>query len=161
MFTHSLIVIASFILIALGLVGTFLPFIPSVPLAWLAILLFAYSTAFAKISLTVVLIFLGVTVFTVILDFLAPIIGAKKFNATKNGVIGSSVGLILGIMFLGPIGIIIGPFAGAFIGEIIGGRNYQDALRSAKGALIGFLAGSLIKIIAILVIAGFLIAAVI
>ncbi len=146
-------------MLLLGLLGIFLPILPSITLAWLGFLLFAYATAFAAITLKLVLVFLGLTVLVMILDVVAPMIGAKKYRASKYGIAGSFFGLILGIMFLGPIGILLGPFAGAFLGEYLGGRKPEEAVQSAKGTIIGFLAGSLVKIALVLVMLGFLIAA--
>lgn len=157
--TTILLIILSFVLIAVGLVGVFLPFLPGAIIAWLGMFLFAYVTEFSAISLTTVLIFLGLTVVTVILDMVAPLLGAKKYKASKFGVIGCFAGLLFGLMLLGPIGIIIGPFVGAFLGEYWGGRKPEDAVQSAKGTVIGFMAGSLVKLVVVLVMLGFLIVA--
>ena len=64
---------------------------------------------------------------------------------------------MVGLFTLGPLGIVIGPLAGAFLGELIAGKPQTDAIKSAWGAFVGFLAGTLIKLVAILVMAGFLI----
>ncbi len=154
-----ILIISSFVLVLLGLLGIFLPILPSVTIAWLGFLLFAYATAFTSITLKLVLIFLGLTVLVMILDVIAPMIGAKKYRASKYGIAGSFLGLLLGIMFLGPVGILLGPFAGAFFGEYLSGRKSEEAIQSAKGTLIGFLAGSLVKLALILVMLGFLISA--
>lgn len=158
MLTITLIIL-SFVLVFIGLLGVVVPLVPSVTVAWLGMLLFAYATEFSAITLLVVLIFLGLTVLTIILDMVAPLLGAKKYKASKFGVIGSFLGLLLGIILLGPLGIVIGPLVGAFLGELLGGRKPEEAKQSAIGTFIGFLAGSLIKLVLILVLLGFLIAA--
>lgn len=142
---------------SLGLLGVILPFLPAVPLAWLGILIFAISTNFEKISLVAVLVFLGLMVLTFVLDFVAPMIGAKKYKASKQGILGAFLGSVFGIFFFGFLGIIIGPFVGAALGELVAKRDSEYALKSAFGAFVGFLFGSLIKIILILIMAGFLI----
>jgi len=88
------------------------------------------------------LIAIGVTV----LDYIVPIWGTKKYGATKYGTWGSMIGLVLGL-FIPPVGIIIGPFIGALVGELIYGRRTNEALRSGYGALIGFLLGTGLKLI--------------
>ena len=56
-------------------------------------------------------------------------------------------GTILGLFFM-PWGIIIGPFLGAVIGELIGGnKDLAHALRAGIGCLIGFLVGTLLKVV--------------
>jgi len=145
------------LLVAVGIIGVFIPFVPGVPLAWLGLLLYAFATHFATISKTVLLIFLLVVALTSIVDFVAPLIGARRYHASRYGIIGSSLGLMVGLFTLGPLGIVIGPLAGAFLGELIAGKPQTDAIKSAWGAFVGFLAGTLIKLVAILVMAGFLI----
>ncbi|MDP3729195.1 MAG: DUF456 domain-containing protein [bacterium] len=153
-----------FITIAFGLVvsgafGVILPLLPGVPIAWLGMLLFAYATEFTFITAKIIFIFLGLTLLTFALDALAPLLGAKKFQASKYGLIGSVVGLLVGIMFLGPIGFIAGPFIGAFAGELFRGADPNDALKSARGVAIGFIVGSALKLALIMVMLGFLIMA--
>lgn len=144
-------------LMAIGIVGVFVPFVPGVPLAWLGLLLYAFATHFTAISKTVLLIFLAVVALTSIIDIVAPMIGARRYHASRYGIIGSSLGLMVGLFTSGPLGIIIGPLAGAFLGELMAGKSQYDAAKSAWGAFIGFLAGTLIKLLAILLMGGFLI----
>ena len=154
-----LLIIFSFLLVLGGALGVILPLLPGVPMAWLGMMIFAYATNFAAITWKILLIFLGFVLLTIAVDIVAPMIGAKKYNASRSGMIGSFLGLILGVMMLGPIGIIVGPFAGTFLGELYEGRESEEALRSAKGTAIGFLAGSAIKLALVTVMLGFLIAA--
>ena len=151
--------ILSFLLIIVGLMGVILPFLPGVPLAWLGVFIYAYFTDFTAITLTTILIFLGLSAFTFVVDWVAPLIGAKKYNASRHGIIGASLGFLFGVLVLGPLGIIVGPLAGAFIGEMIAGKDTDKSLYSAWGVFIGFLAGSLLKIIIILIMLGFFVAA--
>jgi uncharacterized protein YqgC (DUF456 family) len=157
---EALTVIGSFVLVGLGFLGTFLPILPGVPLAWLGILLYAYFTGFAKITLTTVLILFGLVLFAMLVDFVAPIIGAKKYNASKQGIAGAALGFLAGLVFLGPLGIVVGPLGGAFLGEILSGKNEKTAIHSAFGTFMGFLASSLIKTAIVFIFLGFLITAV-
>lgn len=159
MIGEIVLVLVAFTLFGVGFLGMFLPFIPGVPLAWLGFFIYAYAHQFEPISLTTVLVFLGLTLLTLVTDVVAPLIGAKRYHASKFGVAGSSLGLIFGLLTLGPLGIIAGPFLGAFIGEIAAGRRAAEAAHSAVGTFVGFLAGSLIKLIVILVMLGFFIVA--
>ena len=89
----------------------------------------------------------GIVVIILILDYLIPVWGTKKFGGTKYGVWGCTLGFILAF-WLGPWGVIIGPFIGAFIGEMIANQDSRQAFRAATGSFVGFLFGSLIKIVA-------------
>ena len=82
----------------------------------------------------------------VILDYVAPAIGAKKFGASKPGIWGSIIGMIVGIFFIPPWGMIVGAFAGALIGELSAGKTSKKAFRAGWGILIGNVFGIGLKL---------------
>ena len=86
-----------------------------------------------------------------LMAFLKEKLGTKKFGGSKSGMWGAGIGLVLGIFFLPPLGIIIGPFAGAVVGEAITGKNTSDSFRAGLGSFLGFLAGVGIKLAASIV----------
>ena len=141
-----------------GLVGVILPMLPGVPLAWTGLFVYALATGFERISVAVVVVFFVLMVLTLTLDFAAPMLGAKKYRASKASIIGAFLGFVVGIFLLGVWGIILGPILGAFLGELVTGRRPRQALGSALGAFLGFVAGALFKTVLILVMAGFFIA---
>lgn len=140
-----LIVLLSLFLMGIGLVGIFLPFLPGVPLAWIGLFIYAAFTSFTQISLTAIFVFLGLAAFTIIVDIVAPLLGAKKYNATKYGFFGASLGLLFGFWIFGPFGILLGPLVGALFGEMWAGKNAEKSLNTAFGVLVGLLAGMAIK----------------
>ena len=80
------------ILMVVGLIGVVLPGLPGVPLAWLGLFIYALGTGFDRISIITTVVFFIVMLFTLSLDFLAPILGAKKYKASKYGLIGAFLG---------------------------------------------------------------------
>ncbi len=80
------------------------------------------------------------------MDYIASLVGARKLGATWRGVAGALIGGILGL-FLGPWGILIGPFIGALTFEMMGGRQFEEASKAGFGALLGIVAGTLGKFI--------------
>ena len=160
MIGEVLLIILSFSLILLGAIGVIFPFLPGVVLGWPGILSFGFVNNSFFIDAKMISIFLGFTLLTLILDLAVPAIGAKKYDASRYGIAGSFLGLLFGVSLFGPFGIVIGPFVGALAGEMIKGRDPEEAMQSAKGTLIGFLAGSAIKLSLILVMLGFLIFAI-
>ena len=140
-----LLIFLSGFFILLGIVGSFLPIIPGPLTSWLGIFILSItqSVFIDKISLVVsFIIAMGIFV----LDYFVPVLGAKKFGGGRGSIIGSSVGLICGILFIGPFGIFLGPFFGAFIGElVVNSDNKKGALKAAIGSLIGFLSGVFLK----------------
>lgn len=133
-----------FIFVLLGIIGSFLPVLPGPITGWIGLLLLHQSSKIAQdtsfLSITFVI---ALAVF--LLDYIIPALGTKKFGGSKYGVIGSSAGLLVGLIFLGPFGIIIGPFIGAFTGEVINKTPKKEALKAAFGSLIGFLSGVFLK----------------
>ncbi|MEB3345193.1 DUF456 domain-containing protein [Aquimarina gracilis] len=131
----------------LGIIGSFLPVLPGPFTSWIGLLILHLTNAVPQ-NWTFLGITLAISIVVWVLDYIVPALGTKKFGGTKYGMIGSSLGLIVGILFLGPFGIIIGPFAGAFIGEFIrDSSETSKALKAAFGSFIGFLAGTFIKFI--------------
>ncbi|NNC94325.1 MAG: DUF456 domain-containing protein [Chitinophagales bacterium] len=153
-----LIIIIGFLLLILGLVGCFLPVIPGPPLSFAAILLLHF-TGYANDGegySPSILIVLGILAIGIlIIDMLIPIYGAKRTGSTRAGIVGSSIGIIAGLIFAGATGgisIIAGPFIGAVVGEMVSGRASKDALRAGIGTFLGFLAGTLSKVIVSVII---------
>ena len=145
------------LLMLVGLVGVFAPILPGIPLAWLGLFIYAIGTGFERISVTTIIVFAAITALILLLDFLAPILGAKKFQASKYGVLGAFIGLIVGVIFFNVWGIIIGPFLGAFLFEFLAKRQAKGAFKAAMGTFIGYIVGALVKVIFICVMAGFFI----
>ena len=153
-----LLAILCSVLILVGLIGVFAPILPGIPLAWLGLFIYAIGTGFERISILTIVVFFILMVIIMVLDFFAPMLGAKKYKASKYGIIGAFIGLIVGILIFGFWGIILGPFIGAFVVELIARRRIKGALKSAFGTFVGFIVSALIKVIFILIISGFFIA---
>ncbi len=91
-----------------------------------------------------------------VLDYVIPSVGTKKLGGSKYGVWGSTIGIIVGLFF-GPLGIILGPAVGAFIGELIYQKQADVALKAALGSFVGFLAGTILKFGVTIIILGMVI----
>jgi uncharacterized protein YqgC (DUF456 family) len=161
MLSNALLVILVFFLFSIATAGVFLPILPGVMLAWFALLIYSFMTDFAVMGMATIAWLFVLALLTVIIDFLAPVIGAQRFNASAYGIAGAAIGLLAGLIVLGPPGIIAGPFLGALIGEMLSGKHHGQAFKSAFGAVLGFLAGTLIKLIVILIMLGFFVMALI
>lgn len=127
-----------------GLAGCILPMLPGPPLAWLGMLLLHFTDR-VDFSVTELVVSVLVVIATLVLDYFTPMIGAKKFGGGKYGNRGCVIGTIVGMFFL-PLGLILGPFLGAVIGELIAGKPFRAALKAGFGSFVGFLFGTLIKL---------------
>ena len=141
-----------------GIAGCLLPLVPGPPLSYAALLVLQLR-AEAPFSLNFLFLWAGLVALVTLLDYVIPVYGTKKFGGTQAGVWGCTLGLLVGF-WLGPLGIIIGPFAGAFVGEWMADRNSEKALRAAFGSFIGFLAGTILKLVVCCIMAYYFILAV-
>ncbi len=140
------------VLCVLGIMGSFLPVLPGLPISWLGLMVFYFipgiETDYWFLGSTLV-----VTILLYGLGYIIPAQGTKRFGGSKAGAIGTTIGLIVGLFF--PFGILIGPFLGALIGELIFNKtNSKTALKAAFGSFIGFLAGTVINFMAAVVYLG-------
>ena len=88
----------------------------------------------------------ALTAFLMVFDYIAPAIGAKKYGASKSGLWGSAIGMIIGIFFIPPWGLIVGAFVGALVGELAAGKSSRKALRAGWGILLGNVFGIGLKL---------------
>lgn len=154
MILEIFLIIVGVIFCLVGIAGSILPVLPGPPISWLGLLML-YLIPDIPIDYTFLGITLGVALLIFAMDYVVPIIGTKYFGGSKAGAYGSTLGLIAGLFFP-PLGFLIGPFLGAFFGEIIfnAQSNSKHAFKSAVGSFIGFLAGTFMKVLVAIVYLG-------
>ncbi|WP_299339038.1 DUF456 domain-containing protein [uncultured Psychroserpens sp.] len=150
-----LVILAAFFMI-LGIIGSFLPVLPGPLTSWVGLLIFHLADV-VPMNWTFLIITFVFALGIWILDYIIPAMGTKRFGGTKAGMIGTSVGLIVGLLSPIPGGIIIGPFFGALIGELLNKTEFDKALKAAFGSFLGFIASTFIKFIVAMVFLGFFI----
>lgn len=138
--------ILAIIFMLAGIAGAILPILPGPIISFLGILSL-YFTSPSPFSDRFMMIWVLLTIAVTALDQVVPILGTKKMGGTRLGVRGSIVGLIVGIFLFPPVGIILGPFLGALVGELIGGKDMNQAIRAGTGSFLGFLSGTVLKLI--------------
>ena len=140
-----ILITVSAILLLVGLVGCVLPALPGPTLSYLGLVVLGLSDRVA-FSTKFFIIWGVVALIVTVLDYLIPIWGTKRFGGSKYGVWGSIIGLLVGLFFP-PVGFIIGPFAGAVIGEMFAGKRSREMFRAGLGSFIGFVVATFIKIV--------------
>ncbi|WP_281784001.1 DUF456 domain-containing protein [Sinimarinibacterium flocculans] len=140
-------------LVALGIAGAVLPALPGVPMVFAGLWLGAWIDGYARIG-TGTLIVLGVlTALSLLIDFVASALGAKRVGASPKAVTGAVLGSLVGLFF-GLPGIILGPFIGAVLGELATQRNFDQATRVGIATWMGLLFGTIAKLVTSLVMVG-------
>lgn len=140
-----LIYVLSFLLLVGGIAGCVLPILPGPPLGYAGLLLLHF-TGRADFSTVQLVTWLIIVVILQVIDFITPLLGSKYTGGSEFGNRGCVAGTLIGMFFL-PWGIIVGPFIGAVAGEMLGGSDLTHAIRAGIGSLIGFLVGTLLKVI--------------
>lgn len=142
---QTLLFILSGALIVLGIAGAVLPVLPGVPLVFAGMWLAAWADHYQHIG-TFTLILLGtLALIALLIDFVASLLGAKRVGASSRALWGATLGALTGIFF-GLPGLLLGPFAGAVIGELSAGSKVDHATRVGLGTWLGLLFGTLAKL---------------
>lgn len=133
------------VLVIVGLVGVVVPAVPGIFLIFSGLLVAAWSDGFVRVGVPT-MVLLGIfTVATYFVDVAMMALGMRRFGTTKRAVAGAAIGTLAGLFF-GLPGLIIGPFAGAMIGELTANADWRIAGRAGFAAWIGFLLGTLAKV---------------
>lgn len=140
------LLIAGILLMIIGIIGCLVPVLPGPPFSFLGII-FLHLSKFGHFTNIALITMGGIALVATILDYVVPVWGTKKFGGSKYGIRGATIGLVIGL-FLGPLGLIIGPLLGAFAGELIFKDDINYALKAGFGSLLGFLTGIGLKLAA-------------
>lgn len=137
-------------LILIGLVGTVLPALPGLPLVFSGMLLAAWAGGFQHVGVPMLVLLGLLTLVSLGVDFWATALGAKRVGASRKAIIGAMLGTVAGL-FLGPIGLLIGPFLGALAGELLhrrrlGASDLGNAAKIGLGTWVGILFGIVLKL---------------
>lgn len=130
---------------SVGLLGSILPGLPGAPMVLIAAIGHRLYFGSASASNVVLGLLVAMSLLSLVLDYLASVLGAKKLGATWRGIVGALLGAVVGLFF-GPPGIVLGPFLGALAFEMLGGREFSEAARAGMGALIGLVVGTVGKL---------------
>jgi len=133
------------LLVVVGLVGIVVPAVPGAVLIFAGFLLAAWADGFVRVGVGTIVVLGILTAATYVVDVATMALGMKRFGTTRRAMAGAAVGTVAGLIF-GLPGLIIGPFAGAALGELTAHRDIRRAGRAGIAAWVGFLIGTVIKV---------------
>ncbi len=139
------------ILFILSFIGIVLPIIPGISLIWGGVLVYHFFIN-PLAGLNFWLTFIVLTVFIIIVDYVASSTWVKRWGGSKAGAWAAVGGMLIGPFIFGPIGVIIAPFIFVTIVEMLRGVGFSKAIKIGFASLIGFLGGSVLKIVFQLII---------
>jgi uncharacterized protein YqgC (DUF456 family) len=133
------------ILVVIGLAGVVVPALPGTVLIFAGLLLAAWADGFQRVGVATIVALGILTVATYFVDIATMALGMKHLGTTRRAMAGAAIGTIAGLFF-GLPGLIIGPFAGAVLGELTSHPDLRGAGRAGMAAWIGFLIGTVVKV---------------
>jgi len=133
------------ILIAIGAIGTVVPILPGALIVFLGMLLAAWLDSFERVGPWTLAALALLTVLVYVVDLAGGAVGAERLGASRRAVWGAALGALVG-MFFGLPGILIGPFAGAVLGEYTVQKDLRQAGKAGAGAWLGLALAAAAKI---------------
>ena len=143
------LLILSFLVVMVGIIGSIIPVLPGPLSSWLGLFIFSNISS-VSVDSKILVFCLIIALIIFILDYIFPIYMSKKFGASRFGVIGASIGTIIGLFFF-PIGIIFGPLIGAIAGELFLNKNFKNSVRAAAGVFLGLMVSGFTKVLVSLI----------
>lgn len=141
-----LLIISGIVCLLIGLAGCILPLLPGPPIAYVGLLLLHFTDC-AEFTSAQLWGWLAVVIVLQLIDSIVPMLGSKYSGSSRWGSRGCLAGTLIRLFFM-PWGIVLGPFLGAFFGELWGGNETRQSLKSGIGALLGFFFGTVLKCVA-------------
>lgn len=146
MFDTALIVVGA-LLQLVGIAGCVLPWIAGPPFNFLGLIFLCLAKGWETFSPAFLVVMGALTLLTMVLDYVLPMAGAKKFGATRRGFWGAFIGMIAGVVLFPPFGLIIGAFLGAVAGELSAGKKNAVAMKAGLGVFAGVFAALIVKLV--------------
>jgi uncharacterized protein YqgC (DUF456 family) len=143
--TTTVLYSVSALLMLVGLAGTVLPALPGMPILFGGMLLAAWAGDFEHVGGWTLALLGGLCALAIALDFIAGLLGAKRVGASGLALFGAALGVLVGLFF-GLVGLVLGPFVGAMLGELAAGRQAADAAKVGLGTWIGMALGAVAKV---------------
>ena len=133
------------VLVIVGLAGVVLPAVPGTVLIFAGLWLAAWGDHFTRVSAGTIVALGLVAAATYGVDMAMMALGMKRLGTSRRAMAGAAIGMTAGLFF-GLPGLIIGPFAGAVLGELTAHGDLNRAGRAGIAAWIGFAIGTVVKV---------------
>jgi len=134
------------ILVVIGVLGTVLPVLPGALLVFGGLFLAAWAQDFTRVGPWGLALIGALMALAFAVDFIASVAGAKRVGASPKALLGAGIGGLIGVFF-GLPGILLGPFIGAVLGELIARGGFAQATRVGIGTWLGLLVAAVAKLV--------------
>ncbi len=150
----------SIALIVVGVAGTVLPALPGTVFVLAGIVLGAWIDDFTRVGTPTVIAVTVLALISLVLDYVAGLLGAKRAGASRQAVIGAAVGTVVGL-FMGIVGVLFMPLVGAAAGEYLALRDQKRAVHVGVATWLGIMVGLIAKVVIAFIMIGIFIVALI
>jgi hypothetical protein len=134
------------VLFIVGMAGAVYPILPGALAIYAAFFVYGFMVSFEPFgwlfwtiqTLIVAVLFLA--------DYAVNAWGVKRYGGSRASVVGSTIGVLVGPFVIPAFGLVIGPFAGAVIGELLTGSDLDRSVKVGWGSLVGLFTSVVVKI---------------
>lgn len=135
------------VLFIIGMAGAVFPILPGALAIYAAFFVYGFMISFEPFgwlfwtiqTLIVAVLFLA--------DYAVNAWGVKRYGGSRASVVGSTIGVLVGPFVIPAFGLVIGPFAGAVIGELLTGSDLDRSVKVGWGSLVGLFTSVVVKIV--------------
>jgi uncharacterized protein YqgC (DUF456 family) len=150
----SLLTLAAYLLIILGLAGSILPILPGPLLIWLGAILWGWVDGFQRVGWPTLAILGVLMVLAWTSDLVLSTYGTRRAGASWKAIAGAIVGGIMGAVLLTGVVPVIGTVVGTILGAVMGillieyydKGDWRQAMRASKGYIFGSLAARVLEL---------------
>lgn len=132
-------------LLLVGFAGLILPALPGPLFVFAGLWLGAWIGNYQQVGVKVLVVLGILTLLSFAADALGAWLGARRVKASPPALVGAMVGTFAVFLF-GPPGLVLGPFIGAAIGELVVSDDWKRAGEVGAAATIGSLVAIIAKI---------------
>lgn len=146
MVVSILLWVLAVVLVVVGIAGVIAPVLPGSPVVFVGLVCAAWAEHFEYVGLHTLIVLAVLVGLTYVVDGIASALGVKRVGASRRAMAGAMIGTGVGVFF-GIPGILLGPFVGAVLGELWARRDVAQAGRAGVAAWIGFIIGTVSKLV--------------
>lgn len=145
MATETITWIVILTLFFLAYAGLVLPVLPDYPLALVGFVIYHFFINNENLGWVfwTTAVFVGILLF--VIEYIMSGIAVKNKGGSKWGIVGAIIGILIFPFFLGPLGIIIGPFVMVVLVEYAQKKKLNEAMEIGYSTLVGFIGGVFVK----------------
>ncbi|BCJ85712.1 DUF456 domain-containing protein [Effusibacillus dendaii] len=134
-----------------GVLFTIYPILPGALFVLAGMVIYGLMEGWSHFPLWFWVVQVILTALNFTVDWLSSVLGIKRAGGSKWAVWGSIIGTLVGPLVAGPFGILIGPVAGAMIGQLVAARKAREITRVGIAVFLGFIIGTFTKLMIIMI----------